>query len=124
MAVAFFVIALLILTKRFFSTGGIVLSNGLAVLFGLSLIFAIWGTVAPASLAPVEKVWLAIGEKIGTVVTFVLVTLTFFVLVTPIALFLRLLRKDLLSLKIDKSAASYWRPVETGGPATRPYLPY
>ena len=39
-------------------------------------------------------------------------------------LFLRLLGKDLLGLRLDPDRASYWDPVEEDGPATRPDKPY
>ena len=79
---------------------------------------------APRTLAKPERAWMIFGEKIGNVMTLVIMTLTYVVLVVPIGLFLRLTGKDLLSLKIDKSKKSYWVPVEKDGPGTRFFLPY
>jgi hypothetical protein len=41
----------------------------------------------------------------------------FFIVVTPIGLLLRMLKKDILRLRIDRQAPSYWIPREPPGPA-------
>jgi len=79
---------------------------------------------APRTLAKPERAWMYFGEKLGGVMTVVIMTLVYVVLVVPIGLFLRLTGKDLLALKIDKSKKSYWVPVEKDGPGTRYFLPY
>lgn len=48
------------------------------------------------------------GQVFGTV----LLTLVFFLLVTPMGLLLRLLGKDLLRLKKDPTARTYWHPAK------------
>lgn len=46
---------------------------------------------------------------IATIVTQVLLTLLFFVLLSPLAMLLRALGIDVLGLRRDERAASYWR---------------
>ena len=87
-------------------------------------LFGMLGLTVPFALAPIEKVWMAFGEKMSVVMTFVLLTLTYFLVMSPLGLLIRLLGKDLLSIKIDRSAKSYWVPVEKDGPGSRHYLPY
>ncbi len=83
-----------------------------------------FGLVAPRLLAPVEWAWMKLAHVLSIVMTFVIVTLTFYLVVTPIGLFLRLTKKDLLGKAFDKSKETYWIPVEVNGPGTRPFTPY
>lgn len=79
----------------------------------------------PSLLRPVEKGWMKVALYISMVVTTVLLSIVYYLVLTPIALFLRtVLRKDLLKLKWNKHAGSYWDPVERDGPGSRPYKPY
>ncbi|MBK9117526.1 MAG: hypothetical protein IPM22_18430 [Betaproteobacteria bacterium] len=63
--------------------------------------------VAPAALAPVERVWLRIGHALGFVNTRILLTLLFFLLVLPLGLLLRLMRKLPIERRFDPDAATY-----------------
>ena len=47
---------------------------------------------------------------IGTTISFVLMALFYYFLLTPIGLVFRLLGRDVLKRKIDISAKSYWQP--------------
>jgi len=86
-------------------------------------LFFVLGIALPRALAPVEWVWMKFAHYLGIVMTFVLVTLTFFLVITPVGLFIRL-GKDSLGLKFDRRAATYWAPVEKDGPTSRPDKPY
>ena len=80
--------------------------------------------IAPTTLRRVEKGWLWFGERMSVVMTFLLLTLTYYLVMTPIGLLLRVMKKDILDLKLDKGAKTYWKKVEENGPHTRPFLPY
>ena len=58
------------------------------------------------------------------VVTYVVLTLAFYAIMTPMGLLMRLLDKDLLATRFPSDEPSYWVPVEIDGPATRPDKPY
>jgi len=58
--------------------------------------------------------WCVFGKAIGWVVSRAIMTVLFFVVFTPVCLFLRLIRKDLLHRRWDPEAASYWKPRKTG----------
>ena len=88
---------------------------------GVFLLFSIF---APMALSPLERAWMAFAEKLSVVMTFLIVSIIFVFAVTPMGLFLKLLRKDLLSLRIEPERDSYWEPVEVDGPGTRYYTPY
>jgi len=86
--------------------------------------FLVLGLVAPKLLGPIEKAWMALARVLQTVMTAIILTLMFFLVMTPIGLFIRLTGKDLLDMKGDPEIESYWVPVEHDGPATRPDKPY
>jgi len=93
-------------------------------LFALALLFLLPALVWPRILAPIERAWMKLAEAIGSVMTVVILTLAFVFVFTPMGIVLRLLGKDLLGLKPDKTLPSYWTPVEADGPGTRPDKPF
>lgn len=86
--------------------------------------FLLVGLLAPKFLAPLEKGWMALAERLSIVMTLLILTLTFFALITPIGLLRRLVSRDSLELSFDRQLVSYWKPVEPDGPAGRPDKPY
>lgn len=86
--------------------------------------FLILGLTRPESLRAIEHGWMVVGERIGVVVTFVVMCLTFFAVITPIGLLMRAFGKDPLERSFDRERASYWEPVPPDGPGTRPWLPF
>ena len=62
----------------------------------------------PKSLKPVHTVFKKIAYIIGWVNTRVILILIYYALITPIAFVMRMLGKDFLDRKINKSEASYW----------------
>lgn len=93
-------------------------------MLGLAAFFAVPALVWPRFLGPVERVWMAFANLLSAVMTRVILTLTFFIVITPMGLIMRLFGKDLLGLRPDRTAASYWVPVEPDGPASRPDKPF
>ena len=77
------------------------------VLWAISGVLALAGLVAPRTLGPVERAWLAVGAVLAWVNTRIILTLLFYVVVTPVALVMRLFR-DPLERRIDRGSASYW----------------
>ncbi len=88
-----------------------------AGLGGVGAALVLLGLVAPAALRLVYQVWMGLAVVLGFIMTRVLLTVVFVLLVVPIGLVLRLLGKDLLRLHIDRQAESYWLPKEPAGPA-------
>lgn len=74
----------------------------------LSLTFLFLGLVVPKLLKPVQKVWMTLATLIGWLVTRVILTILFFLVITPIGLAARVFAKDFLAIKLDGSADSYW----------------
>lgn len=90
------------------------LAYGLAV--GAAVIGGI-GVIAPKAIRWFYVGWMLAVTPIATVVTFVLMAIVFFGVLWPIALITGAKRRDVLKLKFDKSAATYW---ENKPPVTDP----
>ncbi len=90
-----------------------------AGLGGVGSALVVLGLLAPTILRPVFKGWMGLAVVLGFVMTRVLLTLVFVLLVVPIGLALRLVGKDLLRLRFDREAPTYWLPKEPSGGAER-----
>lgn len=78
-------------------------------LFGaLAALLIIPALIAPAILAPVERVWMKFARVMGWFMTRVILGIVFVVVFTPAGLIMRLLGKDPLELRRDSGATSYW----------------
>jgi hypothetical protein len=84
--------------------------------FGVAAIFLLLALVRPVWLAPLNRLWTRLGLLIGRVTNPVMMGLIFFLVVTPVALLMRLRGKDPLRLKRDPAAKSYWILREPPGP--------
>jgi hypothetical protein len=82
------------------------------------------GIAFPRALAPLEWVLAKIFKAVTTALTYVLVTITFYLVITPMGLLMRLFGRDPLGLKFDRGKASYWVDVEPDGPWSRPDKPF
>jgi hypothetical protein len=66
------------------------------------------GLAAPRSLKGIYVAWMGLAFTLGLAVTTVLLTLFYFLVVTPIALVARLCGQDFLAQNLDPQAPSYW----------------
>ena len=73
----------------------------------ISLLFLILGIINSKILTPLNKVWFKFGILLGKIISPIVMGLIFFLVVTPIAFLMRMLKKDLLNLKFSKNN-SYW----------------
>ena len=64
----------------------------------------------PKFLSIPSKLWLKTGSVLGAVISPVVMSLIYFLVFTPIGLFMRLRGIDILKKKLDKNADSYWEP--------------
>ena len=87
----------------------------LRVFGGLAIIFLLATLIAPAILAPLNRVWYQLGLLLGRVVSPLVLGLLFFVLITPVALFTRLIGRDALRIK-KQTIDSYWIKRDPPGP--------
>jgi hypothetical protein len=100
------------------TVGGVFLFLGVLVLLrhrssypffvGAGALLIAFGVIWPRALKYIYIAWMALAFTLGFLMSNVILTLFFFVFVTPIGLLARLFRKDFLARKWDKQAASYW----------------
>ena len=82
----------------------------------IAIIFLVLGLINSKILTPLNKLWFKFGILLGRIVSPVIMGLIFFLVVTPIALIMRIIGKDLLNLKFNKEK-SYW--IEKNGPKSK-----
>ncbi|MBL7131942.1 MAG: hypothetical protein ISS45_11190 [Candidatus Omnitrophica bacterium] len=70
--------------------------------------FLFLGLVAPTLLKPIQKIWMSLAIVIGWFVTRAILTVLFYLVVTPIGILARLVGKDFLDIKFDRNTDSYW----------------
>jgi hypothetical protein len=75
---------------------------------GAGALLTAFGVIWPRALKYVYIAWMALAFTLGFVMSNVILTLFFFLFVTPIGLLARLFQKDFLARKWDKRAATYW----------------
>ena len=79
-------------------------------IFGVLLVFAAF--CVPSALKHLHAVWIGFSLVIGWVMTRVILTLVFFLVVTPIGLLQRLVGRSGVDLRFRTSGSSYWQPRE------------
>ena len=82
----------------------------------ISFVFLILGLINSKLLTPLNKLWFKFGLLLGKIVTPLIMGFIFFIVVTPIGILMRLLRKDLLNLKYNEKK-TYW--IEKTGPKSK-----
>ncbi len=75
---------------------------------GIAAAFLVLALVRPVLLAPLNRLWLRFGLLLHRITSPIILFLMYAVAIVPMGLILRLLRKDLLHLRWDRTAASYW----------------
>jgi hypothetical protein len=82
----------------------------------LAAAFLIVSFTAADLLTPLNRAWTKLGLLLGKIVAPVVLGLLFFLSVVPIGLIMRARGKDLLRLKRDPNARSYWIERTPPGP--------
>lgn len=78
------------------------------VLFGLSFSFLAAALLNPSVLHPVNKLWMRFGLLLNKIISPLILAILFFGVFMPVGLILRIFRKDILNLRLNKSLKSYW----------------
>ncbi len=73
----------------------------------ISIIFLILGLLNSVLLSPLNFLWFKLGIFLGKIVSPLIMGLIYFIVVTPIGLIMRIIKKDLLNLKFNNKK-SYW----------------
>jgi len=82
---------------------------GRSLLFtGAAIVIIIAALFSPFLLRPLHKTWMALAFFLGGVMSRLILTLLFYLILTPVGLLLRLFGKDLLHLRRNPRLQSYW----------------
>jgi hypothetical protein len=109
--------------RKFGLTIGIVLLFLSIVLFWLgkssypywtitALVFIITSLLFPVILKPLNKVWMSLAIILGWIMTRVILSILFYLAITPLRLIAMIFNKRFLNLRIDHSADTYWEKRE------------
>ena len=73
----------------------------------ISIFFLFLGILNSKILTPMNKIWFKIGILLGNVISPIIMSIIFFLVVTPTSFIMKILGKDLLNLK-KNTKNSYW----------------
>ena len=73
----------------------------------ISIVFLLLGILNSKILTPLNKIWFTIGILLGNVISPIVMSIIFFLVVTPTSFIMKILGKDLLNLK-KNTKNSYW----------------
>ena len=87
--------------------------NYYSYFFMLSAAFIFPALIIPSVLKPIHKFWMGLAVLMSWVMTRVILSILFYLGITPISFLARLFGKDFLGLKFNKNnTSSYWIPKE------------
>ena len=75
---------------------------------GVSALLLLLAFAAPKALKHFYIAWMSLAAVLGFIMTRLILSILFYIIITPIGLILRLTGKDLLDMKWDKKKNSYW----------------
>ena len=104
--VVFFIVFLIISLWPLFSNNEIRIWSLI-----VSIIFLTLGLINSKILTPLNKLWFKFGILLGNIISPLVMGIIYFLVVTPMALLLKIINKDVLSLK-KKKLGTYWKNKE------------
>jgi len=79
---------------------------------GVGVLLILFGLILPNTLKPLNKIWMTLAVMLGWFMSRVILTILFYLILTPIGMMAKIFGKKFLNLKIDKGAKSYWEKRE------------
>jgi Saxitoxin biosynthesis operon protein SxtJ len=79
----------------------------------MALILLLTTQLYPLILARPYRLWMLLAFVLGWIMTRIILTAAYMLIMTPIGWLLRALDKDILDERIDKASASYWKNHES-----------
>jgi hypothetical protein len=81
-----------------------------AIICGIGLIIFVSSIISFRTTRMIYLALILVTMPIGLVVSFLLLSIFYFLLLTPLGLIFRLIGRDVLCRKFDSTAESYWVP--------------
>ena len=82
--------------------------NQYQLVFIIGILFIILGFFIPRILKPIYIIWMTFATILGWIMTRVILTILFYLIVTPIGLIARVFGAKFLDLSWNKNVKSYW----------------
>lgn len=82
--------------------------NAFEILLVSGIALCVLGLAIPIVLKPIYWIWMVLAVILGWIMTRVILSLLFYIVITPIGLLSRLSGNRFLDLKWDKSKDTYW----------------
>jgi len=79
---------------------------------GIGITFIVLGLTFYKILLPLQKIWMGLSLVIGFFVSRIILSILYYLVITPIGLVMRLFKKDVIDQNINKNANSYWHEKE------------
>ena len=76
--------------------------------FYVSIFFISMGLILPKSLKPIYLIWMTFAVVLGWLMTRLILSLLFYVVISPIKLFAKIIGKSFLEISISNNVNSYW----------------
>lgn len=89
-----------------------------SVVIVAGVILLVLGLLLPIFLRPFYIIWMSFAIVMGFIMTRLILTVIYYFVFFPVAMLMRVLRKELLEQKLDPESESYWRLRES-----KPYDP-
>ena len=103
---------------------GLVTGGILAILFGLFFpwiftrplpiwpwvsagVLAAWALAAPITLRPVYRAWMRLAILLSRITTPIIMAVVYFLVITPVAVIMRIVGRDPMARRFDPDAKSY-----------------
>jgi hypothetical protein len=78
------------------------------ILWGASVALVVAAFAVPKAFVPLYVLLTVVTLPIGFVMSHILIATIYFVIITPIALVMRVLGRDTMTRKLDRAAPTYW----------------
>ena len=75
-------------------------------------LFVILAFIAISVLRPFHKLWMMFALAMGFVMSRVILTILFYIILTPIGLIAKMVGKKFMPLRFDKKVSTYWEKRE------------
>lgn len=79
---------------------------------GISIGFLLAGLFFPMAFRRPYRLWMSLAFIMSWFMTRLILIFAFFLIMTPMALLLKILRKDILEKGLNKEAGTYWKRYE------------
>ena len=78
------------------------------ILMIVGVVLCVTSLILPVIFKPFYIAWMTFAVILGWIMTRVILSLVFYGIITPIGLFSRLIGKEFLNLKLNKTENTYW----------------